>query len=92
VVVITRLAAPPGCAAALVLDRDALAARGATAIRFADAGIEIRSVRKGRETLPWPLRNNAGAAVSRNENGPRPARPVPEQDLPEEEISSGEPD
>jgi competence protein ComEC len=92
VVVITRLAAPPGCAAALVLDRDALAARGATAVRFVGGSIEIRSVRKGREVLPWPLRNNAGAAVSRNENGPRPARPVPEQDLPEEEISSGEPD
>ncbi|MFC4173580.1 ComEC/Rec2 family competence protein [Microvirga sp. GCM10011540] len=88
-VVIARLDAPETCGAVLVLDRDALAARGATAIRLGEAEIEIRSVRKGRELLPW---NGPVASAGKKKDGARPARPVPEQDLPGEEISSGEPD
>jgi competence protein ComEC len=91
-VVIARLKAPPGCGAVLVLDREGLVDRGATAIRLGQEGIEIRSVRRGSETIAWSGRRSTEAAGSANENGPRHARPVPEQDLPEEDISSGEPD
>jgi len=90
-VVIARLKAPPGCGAVLVLDREELAARGATAIRLGREAIEIRSVRQGSSTVSWSGREIAEAAGSPNENGPRRARPVPEQDIPEE-ISSDEPD
>jgi competence protein ComEC len=90
-IVITRLKAPSQCGAPLVLDRDALAARGATAIRLSREVIEVRSVRKGAEAIPW-TGSKATAQTSPSQNRPRPARPVPEQDLPEEEISSGEPD
>ncbi|HZH52241.1 MAG TPA: ComEC/Rec2 family competence protein [Microvirga sp.] len=91
-VVIARLKAPAACGAALALDRQALAERGATAIRFGTEEIEIRSVRKGSESVPWQGRGTMEASASANENGPRRARPVPEQDFPDEEISSGEPD
>jgi competence protein ComEC len=91
-IVITRLTAPSACGAALVLDRSALAARGATAIRLGTEGIEISSVRKGSETRSWPGRRTAESANPLSGNGPRAPRPVPEQDFPEEEISSGEPD
>jgi competence protein ComEC len=74
-IVITRLDAPPRCGAALVLDRKALAARGATAIRLRREGIEMHSVRKGAETLPWA---GAVAETAQTQNGPRQARPVPE--------------
>lgn len=90
-VVIARLKAPPGCGAVLVLDREELAARGATAIRLGREAIEIRSVRQGSSTMSWSGRGIAEAAGSPNENGPRRARPVPEQDIPDE-ISSDEPD
>jgi competence protein ComEC len=88
-IVITRLDAPSQCGAVLVLDREALAARGATALRLARESIEMHSVRKGVETRPW---SGAVAEKAQTQNGPRHARPVPEQDFPEEEISSGEPD
>jgi competence protein ComEC len=91
-IVITRLKAPPRCDAALVLDRDALSARGATALGLGDEAIELRSVLKGRETLPWPGAATARAETSPARERPRQAQPVPEQDYPEEEISSGEPD
>ncbi|RDI56708.1 competence protein ComEC [Microvirga subterranea] len=91
-VVITRLKAPPGCNAALVLDREALLARGATAIRFGPKAIEIRSVRRGSEAMAWSERRTGETADPPKENGPRRARPVPEQDLPEDDFSSGEPD
>ncbi|GEO13558.1 competence protein ComEC [Microvirga aerophila] len=88
-IVITRLNAPSRCGAPLVLDREALVARGATALRLARETIEMHSVRKGVETRPW---SGAVAEKAQTQNGPRHARPVPEQDFPEEEISSGEPD
>lgn len=91
-VVVTRLKAPPGCDAILLVDREALVARGATAIRLAPEAIDVRSVRRGSETIAWTERRTARIAGAPNENGPRRARPVPEQDLPEEDFSSGEPD
>jgi competence protein ComEC len=91
-IVITGLKAPPRCDAALVLDRDALAARGATALGLGDEGIELRSVLKGRETFAWSGAGSAGTETSPAREGPRQAQPVPEQDVPEEEASSGEPD
>ncbi|MGO4571720.1 ComEC/Rec2 family competence protein [Microvirga sp. 2TAF3] len=95
-IVITRLKAPSRCQASLLLDREALSARGATAIRFRDdATIEIRSVRKGSEVVAVTIpETRAGSAPVQHR--PQKARPVPEQDLPqelpEEEISSDEPD
>ena len=91
-IVITRLRAPPRCDAALVLDRDALAARGATALRLGNEAIELRSVLKGRETFAWSGAGSAETEASPAREKPRQAQPVPEQDYPEEEISSGEPD
>jgi competence protein ComEC len=84
-VIVTRLPAPPACQAPFVLDNEALKER------FGPEFVEVASVRKGRELLPW---SGAGAPTSKNsparERPPR-VRPVPEQDLPEEEISSDEP-
>lgn len=91
-IVITRLDAPPGCAAALVLDRGALDARGATTVSLKDEAIEMRSVKKGREVLPWPGAGMEEARTTPAQEKPRRARPVPEQDLPGEEFSTGEPD
>jgi competence protein ComEC len=91
-VIVSRLPAPPRCEAALVLDREALTARGATTVILGEGGIELRSVRRGRETRPWPSPGTADPRASPAQERPRPARPVPEQDLPEEEISSDEPD
>jgi len=91
VVVITRLDAPGSCGAAVVLDRDALNERGATAIRLGTEAVEIQSVKKGREVVPWAARAKAPDAPAPGR--PRAAaRPIPEQDWPGEEISSGEPD
>ncbi len=90
-VVIARLHAPPNCGAALVLDREALTARGAATISFGSAAVEIRSVKKGRETLPWPGTKAAEARAAPAQENPPVARPVPEQDLPEEDFSSDEP-
>jgi competence protein ComEC len=90
-IVITRLKAPPGCAASLVIDRKALDAHGATALRFRDGAFEVVATRPaGRETA-W---SGVKAAPPAPAPAPTrtPAKPVPEQDLPEEEISSGEPD
>jgi competence protein ComEC len=89
-IVVTRLKAPPRCDAAL--DRDALAARGATALRLGEEAIELRSVLKGREAFAWSGAGRAGTEASPAREGPRQAQPVPEQDVPEEEVSSGEPD
>lgn len=91
-IVITRLAAPPTCDAALVLDREALGARGAATVNLGGGAIEIRSVKKGREALPWPGSKMAGAGATPAREKPRRSWPVPEQDLPEEEFSTFEPD
>jgi competence protein ComEC len=79
-IVISSLKAPPGCAALVVLDREALAARGATTIRLDAHGMHIRSVRKGDERLsrvPSPSRPAEMVA--------KPASAIPEQDIPADE-------
>ncbi len=83
----TRLAAP-ACGASLVLDRDALKERGATALRFDGDAVILRSTAPGRHREErWPLR---GAATPQTHDRPRPARPT--IDLPDaEDLSSGEP-
>jgi competence protein ComEC len=91
-VIITRLEAPPTCGARFVLDGEELKERGATTIRFSPEAVELRSVRKGREIRSW-----SGAEPLRAETSParerlRRTQPVPEQDFPEEEFSTGEPD
>jgi competence protein ComEC len=91
VVVITPLDAPR-CDAALVLGREALSQRGATTVSLTADAIEMRSVKKGREVLPWRGSGMAGAELPVAGDKPRRAQPVPEQDLPGEEFSSGEPD
>lgn len=85
--IVTPLQAPPWCQAPLVLDRHALAARGATTVTFNDGAFELRSVRKGREVLA-PRTSSATGPSPRA--GQRPARAVPEQDLPEE-MTAGDP-
>ncbi|HEV2564514.1 MAG TPA: ComEC/Rec2 family competence protein [Microvirga sp.] len=91
-VVVSRLEAPLNCGARFVWDGRALKERGATTLRFNPEAVEVRSVRKGREIRSW-----SGADMPHDEalsarDRPRRARPVPEQDFPEEDLSTGEPD
>lgn len=85
-IVITRLKAPTPCAALLVLDREALAARGATTIRLGADSIEIRSVRKGDETVA-----RASTATRPPVPAAKPARAIPEQDIPEDDRPEPDP-
>lgn len=89
-IVISRLDAPPSCAAPVVLDRQALASRGATAMRLTPEAVETQSVKRGRELHPWTAAATETTAPAQGKS--RLARPVPEQDIPEDEISTGEPD
>jgi len=93
-VIITRLQAPPTCRPPLLLDRGALRARGATTLRFEPEGIEVMSVRKGREAMLWlgVPSTHARQAEGSPAQGRRLSRAVPEQDLPEDGVSSDEPD
>ncbi|MBF9232543.1 ComEC/Rec2 family competence protein [Microvirga alba] len=91
-VVITRLKAPLTCDAPLVLDRQALAARGATTLRFDGEAVEIRSVRAAAERRILSGQKTAKADSPSSQTQPRQPRPIPEQDLSEDEISTGEPD
>ncbi|HEV2559424.1 MAG TPA: ComEC/Rec2 family competence protein [Microvirga sp.] len=90
-VVITRLDAP-GCGAPLVLDRPALLRRGATAARFGEADLAIRSTRLKEERRPWRGPAVQAAPMALASDRPRPPRPS--IDLPdgEEAVSTGEPD
>lgn len=92
-IVISKLDAPSSCRAALVIDRTSLKDRGAVAIRLGAEAAEVQSVRKGSERHAWPKTNIAEADAQKKtaREGPRQARPVPEQDLPEEEFSNDEP-
>ncbi|MBM6581449.1 ComEC/Rec2 family competence protein [Microvirga sp. BT689] len=93
-VIITRLQAPSTCRPPFLLDREALSARGATTLHFGPQGIEVMSVRKGREVMTWSgiPSTHARQAEGLPAQGRRSARPVPEQDLPEDDVSSDEPD
>ncbi|TGD95961.1 ComEC/Rec2 family competence protein [Methylobacterium nonmethylotrophicum] len=75
-VLVTRLAAPPGCAAPHVLDKTFLAAHGATTLRFTPAGPVIETAKRPGEARPWrpaPVVATPPAALV-----PRPA-PAPAQ-------------
>jgi competence protein ComEC len=90
-IVITRLKAPPGCRASLVLDKEALKQGGATALSFRDGTVEVRSSQgTGRHLARSGSPGAPRAAMP--EPARIPARPVPEQDIPDVEISNGEPD
>ncbi|WP_262296922.1 ComEC/Rec2 family competence protein [Microvirga sesbaniae] len=90
-VVVSRLQAPPGCKAGFVWDGGALKESGATTIRFTPEAVEVRSVRTGSQIRPWSEAAHR-PELSPAREGPRRAQPIPEQDLPEEGVSTGEPD
>ncbi|SFG53800.1 ComEC/Rec2 family competence protein [Methylobacterium gossipiicola] len=84
--IITRREAPPGCAAKLVLDRQFLAVRGATTIRFPVVGDPIvRTARDLGETVPWrpvapmirPVTTKAASAPDREAEEPEPSSEGP---------------
>jgi competence protein ComEC len=52
-VVVTPLRAPPGCAAALVIDRDRLIETGALAVSLQESGFRIAPARVVGEDRPW---------------------------------------
>jgi competence protein ComEC len=52
-IVISRLVAPAGCAAGLVVDRTFLDARGATAVRSTPSGLDVIAARRPDEARPW---------------------------------------
>jgi competence protein ComEC len=91
-IIISKLEAPRSCAAALVIDRASLNERGAIAVRLGPEVADMRSVKKGKEARAWhSVKAKSADEAATAQESPRPARPVPEQDLPEEEISSDEP-
>ncbi|UVF17444.1 ComEC family competence protein [Microvirga terrae] len=90
-VVVSQLQAPPGCKARFVWDGRALKESGATTIRFTPDAIEVRSVRTGTQIRSWSNKAHP-LEPSPAREGLRRAQPIPEQDLPEEDVSSGEPD
>jgi competence protein ComEC len=77
--IVTRLVAPPGCGASLVLDRPRLQASGATAVRFPAGGAPaLRTARTVGEPRPW-ARSIPAAPPVRPAPARRPA-PSPEED------------
>ena len=86
-IVISSLKAPRGCAALLVLDREALAARGATTIRLDAEGMDLRSVRKGDERL-----SRTPPSSRQPERPAKPAVAIPEQDIPEDDADRDAPE
>lgn len=62
-ILISRLRAPPGCAAPLIADRTFLAAQGATAIRLGATGPEVASTRGVGPPKPWQPRPPGTAAM-----------------------------
>jgi competence protein ComEC len=74
--VITRLRAPAGCAAPLILDRRSLEATGAVTLRFARDGFAITPSRSPDEDRPWsrppppPRSSPQGGEVSPEPDAP----------------------
>jgi competence protein ComEC len=81
-IVITPLAAPPGCKPVLLLDRAFFAVRGAAAIRFTPAGSEVVTTRQPGESRPWLQRPGSSAPVRAAPSGPLPdpIAPVPDSE------------
>ena len=79
-IVVSRQAAPPGCAAGTILDRAHLAAHGATTVRLTPTGLVTESVRRPGLARPWlpasETRPSPASASGRPET-PSPAPPEP---------------
>jgi competence protein ComEC len=93
-IVISRLTAPPGCRAALVIDGPALRERGATAVRLSDDGFAIAGSRQAGEARPWDHAGRSRAAPASGGAGAPPVRtasPEAAADA-EPELSSAERD
>lgn len=71
-VVVTRLAAPPGCAAAHVLDKTFLSAHGSTTLRFTAEGVVVETAKRPGEARPW-----RPAVVVTAPAPPKPVAPAP---------------
>lgn len=72
-ILISRLRAPPGCAAPLIADRAFLAVRGATAIRFGSGAPEVVTARDPDRSKPWQPRPAAGPPAPAARPSPEPA-------------------
>ncbi len=79
-IIVTPLRAPTGCAARLVIDRDALKETGALTLSFAQSGVERRAARSMGEDRPW-------SRAPKRQWGP--AAPVSRPQLAEEAPASG---
>ncbi|MDF2600364.1 MAG: ComEC family competence protein [Methylobacterium brachiatum] len=78
-VLITRLAAPPTCHAPLVIDRRALAAHGAVALRADRAGFTVRYAHDEGRSVPWRPSPNAGPSPVQRTETPAPGAPIPSE-------------
>ena len=81
-ILISRLHAPPGCAAPLIADRSFLAAHGATAIRLGPAGPEVVTTRGAGEPKPWQPRAVGAVMTPAARSEPESARDVDPTDPP----------
>jgi competence protein ComEC len=82
-IVVSRLAAPPGCAARLVADRAMLARTGALAIHLRPDGPTVETSRRPNETRPWLARPEpepapTAAPLLQPDGGPEPAEEAPD--------------
>jgi competence protein ComEC len=80
-IILSRLAAPPGCAASLVLDRGSLAERGALAIRFGPSRPVIEGTRRAHETRPWLVRGETNRSPAARQPVTSAQRSLPPPDL-----------
>jgi len=91
-IVVSPLTAPPGCKAALVIDRVLLAERGAVAIRFGPAGPLVDATRREHETRRWLARSlPAKPPLPAERPGATSDRRPPAQDSPAARGSPDEP-
>lgn len=92
-VVVSRLPAPPGCAASHILDKTFLAAHGATTLRFTTDGPVIETAKRPGETRPWRPAPVVAAPAPPVVVAPVPSvapRPVPPPAAPEGEEAEGQ--
>jgi competence protein ComEC len=90
-ILVSRLSAPPGCAASTILDRARLAEQGATTLRLTPSGLLAETVRQPGGRRPWlapaparPVSSGTGVpgrgepAVAPSESEPPPEGPADE--------------
>ena len=82
-ILISRLSAPPGCAAPLRIDRAHLAVHGATAIRLGGTGPEVVTARGADSPKPWQERPGTGPPAMSSVAGGAEAAPEPVEPAPE---------